>query len=979
MASTEELEDRLQEVGKRLASRPSTIDELLPLLDALVAKELIGHADTDVKVGVASCISEITRITAPEAPYDDDLMKEVFRRIVEAFEKLDDISSRSYSRRVSILETVAKVRSCVVMLDLECDDLILEMFHHFLSNIRPNHSENIFNSMETIMTLVLEESEDISTELLTCLLDIVKKDNQDALPIAHKLGEKVIRNCTAKLKPYMRELVKSMGASLSQYSKIVALICQESSDSIEQNDANASGMVMPSFTVVLFRSESWNWPNSYKSRGSRQGVKWSLCPAMSFSCCFPAYDLYISWVVILPICFGIMIEFSCFRQMTANNLRGLFLMSCLRHGSAKMEQEVGCAEEVGTAADKSPRSVMSNGTVQIGNGELVVEQTSAKQRLERSRRNSQSKSTSVGNRADSDNLESIPAKPESTSDLNTRKIRGRTTGHSHIDNDKETPALPRRKGRGKEADSAKFHVPSGKVADSAKKDELQLHSGSDNGTGSAASPDHSESPDATRPRRGRPSGSKVSSKRGGCKAVAGESASPSGQKGPLGSGHTQDEALPLKDVISKKELEGGGDSEGKSSRRSRKKHPDNADDGETPTTVTGDPETKPQRQTSRKASTIKVTVGESSQKQLKSNSKQQKEKRNAQKDVAAELSSKVYMSFTLLVKDLLLVAYTFSIGHKGSDTPTQSAELDEGLIGSRIKVWWPDDKAFYDGVVDSFEPVSKKHKILYDDGDIEELLLKNERWKFILDDAGKDRGLAEDISSPDAASELRQDKKAKTISVPKHLKMEMPRISGADSSSIGKRKGRPKGGITNPGMLSGDDSPRSSGTPEEKATSRNNDDTPKTGSRLKKDTGSKSKYDTPKTGDKSKDETSKKTDGKSGDDNQKTGNKSKDDLPKSSRKSKEDTLKTDSKSEEDLIGTGGKAKEAGKGKSGEETPRSGRKFRGSSTGRKTGDEAKANGTSEKGKSKVQEVHSDSVKAQESEASTGKKRKRRVQS
>ncbi|XP_010942111.1 sister chromatid cohesion protein PDS5 homolog C isoform X2 [Elaeis guineensis] len=931
MASTEELEDRLQEVGNRLASRPSAIDELLPLLDqtesflarveqspsesmlnalhpamkALVAKELIGHADTDVKVAVASCISEITRITAPEAPYDDDLMKEVFRRIVEAFEKLDDISSRSYSRRVSILETVAKVRSCVVMLDLECDDLILEMFHHFLNTIRPNHSENIFNSMETIMTLVLEESEDISPELLTCLLDIVKKDNQDVLPIAHKLGEKVISNCTAKLKPYMRELVKSMGASLSQYSKIVALICQESSDGMEQNDANASGMVM---------------------------------------------------------------------------------------GSAKMEQEVGCAEEVGTAADKSPRLLMSNGTAQIGNGELVVEQTSAKQRLERSRRNSESKSTSVGNIADSGNLESIPAKPESTSDLNTRKIRGRTTGHSRIDSDKETPALPRRKGRGKEADSTKFDGPSGKIADSAKKDELQLLSGSDNGTGSAASPDHSESPDATRPRRGRPPGSKVSSKRGGGSAVAGESASPSGQKGSLGSGHSQDETLPLKDVDSKKELEGSGDSEGKSSRRTRKKHPDNADDGEAPTTVTGDLEMKPQRQ-SRKASTIKVTDGESSQKQLKSNSKQQKEKRNAQKDVAAESKELVSSpKSTLKAKSKYHGGLEASANAKtkrkrgrgteeGSDTPTQSAELDEGLVGSRIKVWWPDDKAFYDGVVASFEPVLKKHKILYDDGDIEILSLKNERWKFILEDAGKDRdhsGLAEDISSPDAASELRRDKKAKTNSVPKHLKMEMPRISGAECSSIAKRKGRPKGGITNPGMLSGDESPRSSGKPEEKAASRYNDDTPKTGSRLKKDTGSKSKYDTPKTGDKSKDETSK-TDGKSGDDNQKTGNKSKDDLPKSSRKSKDDTPKTDSKSEDDMIGTGGKAKEAGKGKSSEETPRSGRKFKGSSTSRKTGDEAKANGTSEKGKSKVQEAHSDSVKAQESEASTGKKRKRRGQS
>lgn len=60
----------------------------------------------------------------------------VFKRIVEAFEKLDDMSSSLYLKRVSILETVAKVRSCVVMLDLECDDLILHMFRHFLNSIR---------------------------------------------------------------------------------------------------------------------------------------------------------------------------------------------------------------------------------------------------------------------------------------------------------------------------------------------------------------------------------------------------------------------------------------------------------------------------------------------------------------------------------------------------------------------------------------------------------------------------------------------------------------------------------------------------------------------------------------------------------------------------------------------------------------------------------------------------------------------------
>ena len=80
-------------------------------------------------------------------------MQEVFQLIVSSFENLSDKSSRSYTKRTSILETVAKVRSCVVMLDLECETLILEMFQNFFKSIRDYHPENVFSSMETIMTL----------------------------------------------------------------------------------------------------------------------------------------------------------------------------------------------------------------------------------------------------------------------------------------------------------------------------------------------------------------------------------------------------------------------------------------------------------------------------------------------------------------------------------------------------------------------------------------------------------------------------------------------------------------------------------------------------------------------------------------------------------------------------------------------------------------------------------------------------------
>ena len=79
------------------------------------------------------------------------------------------MSTRSYNKVVSILDTIAKVKLCLVMLDLECDALVVEMFQSFLKIIRSNHPPVVLLAIETIMNLVIDESEDISLGLLSSL------------------------------------------------------------------------------------------------------------------------------------------------------------------------------------------------------------------------------------------------------------------------------------------------------------------------------------------------------------------------------------------------------------------------------------------------------------------------------------------------------------------------------------------------------------------------------------------------------------------------------------------------------------------------------------------------------------------------------------------------------------------------------------------------------------------------------------------
>jgi hypothetical protein len=155
------LDNQLKKVGNDLLNLPSSIDDLLTLLDK-------------VKI----CLM---------------------------------LSGHCYTKAVSILDTIAKIRSCLVMLDLDCDALVVEMFQTFFKIISSSHPHNVFSAMETIMTMVIDESDDISLDLLIPLLASARKENVTVSPISWELGKKAITNCAAKLQPYLQEAVCSVG------------------------------------------------------------------------------------------------------------------------------------------------------------------------------------------------------------------------------------------------------------------------------------------------------------------------------------------------------------------------------------------------------------------------------------------------------------------------------------------------------------------------------------------------------------------------------------------------------------------------------------------------------------------------------------------------------------------------------------------------------------------------------------------------
>ncbi|RRT60436.1 hypothetical protein B296_00044986 [Ensete ventricosum] len=278
----------------------------------------------------------------------------------------------------------------------------------------------------------------------------------------------------------------------------------------------------------------------------------------------------------------------------------------LVQGSDKMEQEVNCPEEV-TSTEKSPKSVMSNGTVLIGNGGSKTEPSSPKQEPEPSSLGDQSKRANAANRDVSVNLEPVAGKPDATSDVKAKKTRGKQTTLSDLRNSADHSS-----------DSLGKELPG--------KHDLVSLSGADSGAVKDALPAEAEIPVATRRKRGRPS-TKLAATRHDGSAVAAPSASPLQHK----VSEMGEKAMSSKDSSLQKESDGITGPE----------------DIEESPIGTRDPEEKSRRQQNRKSSTSKTDHGDSSQKSGTSKNKQQ-DNLKARKDKAGEPILKVTILYCIL-------------------------------------------------------------------------------------------------------------------------------------------------------------------------------------------------------------------------------------------------------------------------------------------------------------------------------------------
>ncbi|CAN6985320.1 hypothetical protein BRARA_A00590 [Brassica rapa] len=857
--SEKEIENQILEAGEKLVDPPSSLDELLPLLDkiftclvdveqsppasmqnalsplmtALVDGKLVKHSDIDVKVAVAACISEITRITAPDAPYDDDKMREVFKLIVSSFENLDDDSSRSYSKRTSILETVAKVRSCVVMLDLECDSLLIEMFQNFLKAVRDHHTGNLFSSMENIMTLVLEESEEIPPKMLSPILHYVRKD--DEVPqVSRSLAEQVLSKCASKLKNYLTEAVKSSGVSLDKYSKVVASICEGTFSALQQDQLvenekeDSQGHLTKEAEVedkqeaeVISTPERTDPP---KDESSKSGVSNGIAQQNDSS-----------------------VDTESTKKLDDTNAKDEpeQLDNPSNTGLDNTSEEKPTVEH--QTQEREPSSVKE---VDSSKSSDVKEETEPEALLESKDVQSLPPDDSSVNAAASENDQetSVQAFPSKTSADETANVSSPSKAEDLVEEIRpKTTTKQKKKGSStKEAkpsadETANVSSPSKaedlveqiqpKTTANQKKKESstkEAKSSSDE-TANVSSPSKAEDlveeiqPKTTANQKKKESSSKEA------KPSADETATVSS---PSNAEDLVEETRP-KTTANQKKKESSGKEAKPSAASVTEEAPEETNTSEAKVTkksgkkVASSSKAKSAVSPSKKSTSETKAAKQSEKKAVESDNVQESSKPKVEKkktgrgkamddnssgdsEKPAVSSGKSASKSKKEVKEPIEESPNTSSKRKRSLGKASDLQTPDGnIVGSRVRVWWPIDKAYYKGVVDSYDSAKKRHLVIYDDGDQEILNLKKQKWHF-LDESETEGEEAADQTGHE--EEEPQSKKAKTGKQSK-IGASGKKGGGAGSS---KSKATP---ASKSGKKSQDDKPKDSKAAKGKAKS----------------------------------------------------------------------------------------------------------------------------------------------------------------
>ncbi|CAJ0745043.1 23507_t:CDS:10 [Entrophospora sp. SA101] len=205
--STSELLKRLKSLfGELSTMEQEEVDQnsLKSITHDLINKSLMGHKDNGIKAYVACCISDLLRLYAPDAPYTDHELREIFVFFVQQLQNIGKIDGPYFDLYFHLLENLSTVKIVLLILELQdYEEILIELFRNFFDVVRPELSNIVYSHMVDILEQLINDGNALPQDVIDIILAQFLRKRKDENPTAYRLACDVCRAATDKLQRYV--------------------------------------------------------------------------------------------------------------------------------------------------------------------------------------------------------------------------------------------------------------------------------------------------------------------------------------------------------------------------------------------------------------------------------------------------------------------------------------------------------------------------------------------------------------------------------------------------------------------------------------------------------------------------------------------------------------------------------------------------------------------------------------------------------
>lgn len=173
--TTDGLQKRLKTLHVELAAmdqEAADTNSLSTVRKDLMNTSILLHKDRGVKAYAACCLADLLRLYAPDAPYTQEQLRDVFQFFFRQLTTgLKGPDSPYYNEYYHLLESLSTVKSVVLVCDLPgADELMLDIFRGCFGMVRCNLAKKVELFMADILMALIDECQNLPQEVLEAIM-----------------------------------------------------------------------------------------------------------------------------------------------------------------------------------------------------------------------------------------------------------------------------------------------------------------------------------------------------------------------------------------------------------------------------------------------------------------------------------------------------------------------------------------------------------------------------------------------------------------------------------------------------------------------------------------------------------------------------------------------------------------------------------------------------------------------------------------